>query len=311
MNKDKRFINSLVKGVVDEAAKVISGIVGSTGAIDRQGESLNPSGWQTDNYLKNPVVLYGHDYKVNRPVGKTLRVYMEENQLRFDVQFNDTALGQEVFSLMKDGYLNAVSVGFIPLEFGNDGEYTYQKMELLELSVVPVPANPEALTYLKAHAPTIYKVHKSEEEEEKPGEETSEEKPVEAEPVQENPEEKPAETEDPQSTSERIPHENPVVDPEQSESEPVTKSGRVLSAKNESKINQAIGLLQDILSSLGDSEDEGKSQGDPITKKFLFQLRDNLRRSDKETGLLLRDINTYLANQRKNRLEKGGDKTPQ
>ena len=307
MNKDKRFINSLVKGVVDEAAKVISGIVGSTGAIDRQGESLNPIGWQTDNYLKNPVVLYGHDYKVNRPVGKTLRVYIEENQLRFDVQFNDTSLGQEIFNLMKDGYLNAVSVGFIPLEFGNDGEYTYQKMELLELSVVPVPANPEALTYLKAHAPTVYKVHEAEEEEEKPTEDNPEEKPAEAEPTQDNPEEKPSEAEDPQSVPED-PAENPEADPEP---EPVTKSGRVLSSKNESKITQAVSLLQDVLSSLGDSEDEGKSQGDPITKKFLFQLRDNLRRSDKETGLLLRDINTYLANQRKNRLEKGGDKTPQ
>lgn len=311
MNKDKKFINSLVKGVVDEVAKVISGIVGSTGAIDRQGESLNPSGWQTDNYLNNPVVLYGHDYKVNRPVGKTLRVYIEENQLRFDVQFNETTLGQEVFSLMKDGYLNAVSVGFIPLEFGNDGEYTYQKMELLELSVVPVPANPEALTYLKAHAPTVYKVHEAEEvEEEKPAEENPEEKPAEAEPAQENLEEKPAETENPQPApegSEETPTETPETEPE----EPVTKSGRVLSSKNESKITQAVSLLQDVLSSLGDSDDEGKSQGDPITKKFLFQLRDNLRRSDKETGLLLRDINTYLANQRKNRLEKGGDKTPQ
>lgn len=306
MNQDKRFINSIIKGVVDEANKVIAGIVGSTGAIDRQGESLNPNGWQIDNYKKNPVVLYGHDYKVNRPVGKAVNVYVEGNKLLFDVQFNDTQLGQEVFSLMQNGYLNAVSVGFIPLEYGNDGEFTYQKMELLELSVVPVPANPEALTYLKDHAPTVYKVHEAEEEEETPTEETP------TEPNQENPEEKPSEPENPQSApedSEETPTETPQAVPEPEE--PVTKSGRVLSAKNESKINQAVSLLQEVLSSLGDSEDEGKSQDDPITKKFLFQLRDQLRTSDKQTGLLLRDINTYLANLRKNRLEKGGDKTPQ
>jgi hypothetical protein len=41
-------------------------------------------------------------------------------------------------------FLNTVSIGFIPLERSEDGR-TITKAELLEFSIVPIPANPQAL----------------------------------------------------------------------------------------------------------------------------------------------------------------------
>ncbi len=168
MDKNKLYIGSEFKGIIDEATRLVSGVVGSSGIIDRHGESINPSGWELNNYLKNPVVLYGHDYR-SLPIGKTIKVYVENGQLKFDIQFADTAFASQVFQLMKDKFLSAFSVGFIPLEMDNSGQYTYAKQELLELSVVPVPANPDALAYLKEFAPEVAKtIEPREKKEEEP-----------------------------------------------------------------------------------------------------------------------------------------------
>lgn len=144
--KTKLFIKGEQKGVIDETNRMIVGAVGSSGIIDRHGESINPEGWVLDNYVKNPVVLFAHDYR-SLPVGKADKVWFEDGKLLFNIKFADTQMGNEVFSLFKDGFLNAFSVGLIPEEWGTSGKdaYTIMKQELLELSVVPIPANPEAL----------------------------------------------------------------------------------------------------------------------------------------------------------------------
>lgn len=149
--KDKKQIFTTEKGVLDKENNKLIGVIGSTGSIDRHGESVNPMGWILTNYLKNPVIQWAHDYST-LPVGKAERVYIEDNALKFDIKFADTAFAKEVFSLFTDGILNAFSVGFIPKKWGVSGQDVYDIMEqeLLELSVVPVPANPEALALIKS-----------------------------------------------------------------------------------------------------------------------------------------------------------------
>lgn len=144
--ENKLFITGEQKSVVNADDLIIHGIIGSTGIIDRQGESVNPQGWQLDNYMKNPVVLYAHDYS-SLPIGKAIKVEIKNNQLVFDIQFANTEMGRAVFQLYKDKILNAFSVGFAVKRYGIAGTdpYTIMEQELLELSAVPVPANPQAL----------------------------------------------------------------------------------------------------------------------------------------------------------------------
>ena len=153
----KLFINSAVKSIVDETARIISGVIGSTGIVDRMGDSVNPEGWKLENYTKNPVIMYAHDYR-SLPIGKALNVYVKDGALVFDIQFADTDFAKQVFALISQKILSAVSVGFIPTKFGVAGqdEYTIMEQELLELSVVPVPANPEALAQVKSLAPDVF-----------------------------------------------------------------------------------------------------------------------------------------------------------
>jgi len=69
-------------------------------------------------------------------------------------KFADTEVGRDLYRLNKEGYLNAWSIGFIPLQqvskTHDDGKsYNHiEEWELLEYSSVPVPANPDCLNVM-------------------------------------------------------------------------------------------------------------------------------------------------------------------
>lgn len=116
----------------------------STGAVDRDGEIVMPEGVDIANYLRNPVVLFAHRYH-EPPVAKAEAVWREDNAIVARFRFPDEGtydFADTVRRLWSSGFLNAVSVGFIPRE--RDGN-VITKWELLEFSIVPVPANQEAL----------------------------------------------------------------------------------------------------------------------------------------------------------------------
>jgi HK97 family phage prohead protease len=146
-NKMLMTFNSEIKGI-DEKEQTLTAYV-STGARDRMDEVLVPDGADMKNYKKNPIVLFAHKYD-EPPIGKALWIKNDGDGILAKVKFASTAFAQEIFSLFKDGIMNAFSVGFVPKEWTDgDGEKkprrTYTKWEMLEFSAVPVPANPEAL----------------------------------------------------------------------------------------------------------------------------------------------------------------------
>jgi HK97 family phage prohead protease len=126
--------------------------IASTGGVDRAGDIIDPSGWQLDRYRQNPVVLFAHHWHMP-PIGKAEKVWVQENKLMAIVRYADTPLGREVARLNAEGYMAAVSVGFIPLEWeprinsrtGFPMGLHCHRQELLEISAVPIPANPEAV----------------------------------------------------------------------------------------------------------------------------------------------------------------------
>jgi len=127
-------------------------IIGSTGVVDRDGEMINPDGWDLRNFKKNPVILPAHDYRAPA-IARAKSVKIEDKKLKFKIEFPQEGvypLADIYRRLYKSGFMKASSVGFVPIEWKNgDGEKeprrTYLRQELLELSLVSVPANPEAL----------------------------------------------------------------------------------------------------------------------------------------------------------------------
>lgn len=138
---------------LDVAARTVS-FVASTEAVDRMGDSIKLAGWRLDRFKSNPVILFGHDSH-DLPIGKAVAVGVEGDALVVTVQFASAEANPEaekVFRLIEGGFLNAVSVGFIPIkwQFVDDQEtgrcgLDILEAELLEISVVCVPALADAL----------------------------------------------------------------------------------------------------------------------------------------------------------------------
>ena len=126
-------------------------VVASDESEDRLGDVVRASGWDLRAYRRNPVFLWAHDY-TRTPIGRSSWVAVEDRRLTATLEFAPTAFAREVETLYRQRFLRAVSVGFRARAFafrkGKDGAaqgIEYQEQELLELSAVPVPANPHAL----------------------------------------------------------------------------------------------------------------------------------------------------------------------
>jgi HK97 family phage prohead protease len=147
----------------DDARTVIADI--STSAVDRSGEVLVPDGCRSKSYEANPIVCLMHDSYFSLPVGKITALKRTETSVQAKIVFAerpDAHPAEEewtpdtLFSLYQQGVLSAFSVGFLPLEgraantrdqskYGEECRYVHAKWDLLEVSVVPIPCNQEAV----------------------------------------------------------------------------------------------------------------------------------------------------------------------
>jgi HK97 family phage prohead protease len=125
----------------------------SDGSVDRMGDRIDPTGWNLTAYRKNPVVLWAHD-SAAPPIGRMRTVVSDGTRLIGEVEFATAEVypfAATICRMVQAGYLNAGSVGFAPLEYSlaKDPErpfgIDFKRQELLEFSIVPVPANKNAL----------------------------------------------------------------------------------------------------------------------------------------------------------------------
>lgn len=144
----------------------------TTASVDRDNDRIALDGWDTSAYERAPVVLWGHD-AYRPPIGRATRLFRDGDALKSDVQFippetpefGPFAAG--IQALCRGGYLYASSVGFRPLDWDftedkarNADDWfpgiDFKRQELMEWSIVSVPANPEALLeheFVAASAP--------------------------------------------------------------------------------------------------------------------------------------------------------------
>ncbi len=133
---------------VNEEEGVLEAAIASTSVVDRAGDIISQEGWELDNFKKNPQFLWGHNMRDYRPpIGRVEKIWFEGDKLMFKPKFDmKDPFAAELFRKVKEGFLNAFSVGFNPLEIEGN---TFTKSELLEISLVAVPANQEALVVLR------------------------------------------------------------------------------------------------------------------------------------------------------------------
>lgn len=121
--------------------------IASTNSVDRHGEVVDNNGWDLKAFKKNPVILWAHDH-TEPAIGVSKKTWIDgtgkKAKLMLQPLLHDvTEKARAIKQLVEMGVINSLSVGFKPLE-SKDG-VTFDKNELLEVSMVNVPANADAM----------------------------------------------------------------------------------------------------------------------------------------------------------------------
>tara|TARA_R110000824_G_scaffold111857_4_gene260671 strand:+ start:1128 stop:1871 length:744 start_codon:yes stop_codon:yes gene_type:complete len=146
---------------------VVLSYIASTTSEDRYGDIISQN-WSLEGYKNNPVVLLNHNSS-ELPIGRG-DVSVVDDQLLIDITFDmSDPKAAEVARKASDGFMNAVSVGFNPLSMisrtdlpedhyahGERGVY-YDKAELLEVSMVTIPANGDAVAAKSLQELSLFK----------------------------------------------------------------------------------------------------------------------------------------------------------
>lgn len=220
--------------------------VASDASRDSYGTVCNPEGWNLDRFNSNGIIGYQHDVyggecDPDKVIGKG-RAYREGDQLLVDIEFEPAdlnPLAEKIYKKLCFGSLKAVSVGFVPTGKGHFGEgdeafgrenetFYFEGQELLEVSVVNIPANPKALKKsIEDDKATLLAYIEDCKPADEPEEKSAEVEPVE-EPKEETPEVPEAETEEPkepEAEEPKEPEEEPKEEPkEENEDSQVEKS---------------------------------------------------------------------------------------
>ena len=117
----------------------------SVAVADRDGEVVDLSGLDLSNYMKNPIILYQHDR--TQPIGKALDIKVNGNSLFLKARIFKN-MNEQAYYGVKNGVLKSFSIGFRALDGKFDDTknvFIFTKAELFEVSIVSVPANPEAV----------------------------------------------------------------------------------------------------------------------------------------------------------------------
>lgn len=158
----KTILHTKAEVTKSEEDGVVEAVVASTAVLDRQGDVIEQDGWELKNFKKNPVILWGHNVREERPpIGKAEKVWIDgagkSAKLMFKAKFDMAdAFAADIYRKVKEGFLSMVSVGFLPMDWEQlksdelMGGNRFTKQELLEISFVPVPANPQAAVQIRS-----------------------------------------------------------------------------------------------------------------------------------------------------------------
>ena len=139
---------------IDEAARTIRNVVASDESLDSHDSIIKAKGWDLGRYQKNPVLDWGHvathGFAEPADILGTADIRLEGKRLIADLRFDTDPKSEEVYGKMKRRVIRAVSVAFKPKKYhfekSEGGEVlVIDEQELVSLSVVPIPSNPNTL----------------------------------------------------------------------------------------------------------------------------------------------------------------------
>jgi len=141
------FCTSVVRAVNKDAREVAHLI--TTSRTDRAGDIVEARGADLSNYMRHPVVMANHSYKIEDIIGRAVSLTVEDGGIFARTKYRDTPLAKDAFNLAAED-LGAWSIGFRPMKFkaikdekGFTKGFNFTEWEMLEYSQVAVPMNPD------------------------------------------------------------------------------------------------------------------------------------------------------------------------
>ena len=145
----KAFCEVTVKAVNDDAREVLHLITNAR--PDRVGDVVRAEGAEVTDFMRNPVVMANHDYKIENIIGRAVALEVTKEGIYARTQFRDTPLAKEAYQLAKEG-LGGWSIGFQPLQYdsikdekGRTRGFDFKRWSLHEYSLVAIPMNPDVV----------------------------------------------------------------------------------------------------------------------------------------------------------------------
>lgn len=135
----------------------------STDAVNAYGYRILTAGIDTEQYMRNPVVLYMHnrnEYKPNgnEVIGRTVSLKKEAGKLIAEVEFDEAdEFAKQIAGKVERGFIKMASLGADVIETSMDTDLvfpgqtleTVTKCKMVELSIVDIGGNDEALKFSK------------------------------------------------------------------------------------------------------------------------------------------------------------------
>lgn len=134
-------------GDVDAKKFTIVGYASKFGNIDSHGDIVVKGAFKRtiDHNAKRVKTLLHHDPV--SIVGKPTVMYEDEQGLYTETKVSDTAMGRDLLTLVADGVIDEMSIGYIPVkeEYSKEaGANLVQEVKLIEYSFVTLASNESA-----------------------------------------------------------------------------------------------------------------------------------------------------------------------
>jgi HK97 family phage prohead protease len=129
----------------DEKAGIIKGYGSYFGNKDSDNDVIMKGAYKKTIAENGERVKYLYQHDMNQPIGKMTELYEDDKGLVFVAEIAKTQLGKDVVELMKSGVITENSVGIMPIQKNNKGDYReITEVKLYEISAVTLAANDQA-----------------------------------------------------------------------------------------------------------------------------------------------------------------------
>ena len=129
----------------DEKAGIIKGYGSYFGNKDSDNDVIMKGAYKKTIAENGERVKYLYQHDMNQPIGKMNELYEDDKGLVFVAEIAKTQLGKDVVELMKSGVITENSVGIMPIQKQDKGDYReINEVKLYEISAVTLAANDQA-----------------------------------------------------------------------------------------------------------------------------------------------------------------------